>query len=308
MLVTGRLQFDAAESRKLTPTDVHVCIPQGRNIARNPSGTIVKIPMNLDRPIAFIDLETTGLDVTSDRIVELAVLRIDPDGNVVERSRRFLPGIPISPEATAVHKISNSDVESEEPFNKRAHSLNRLLDGCDLAGFNIRGFDLPLLMTEFRRAGVRFNTKGRRIIDVQQIFHNEEPRSLEAAVKKYLGTEHEGAHGASADVRATASVLIAQLGHYHHLPKDLDGLNTYCDRVGPVRNSWSDWFNESDGGIVFRRGKHRGKTLELVRDQEIGYLTWLLGSGLLDESGKAKLRAAQATSDNSRLGGQAIGE
>ena len=241
-------------------------------------------PFELDRPIAFIDLETTGIRVHSDQIVEIAVLRIEPSGEIVEKVRRFCPGIPINPQATEVHGISNADVAGEAPFARTAKSLDQFLKPCDLAGFNIRRFDLPLLIAEFKRVGIKFRVEGRRVIDAQQIFHHEEPRTLQAAAVKYLGKDYEEAHTALADVRTTASVLVAQLGHYSHLPRDLEGLNAYCNDVGPVNTGVSDWFTESDGILVFRKGKHSGMTLDQIATQEPGYLEWMLENVDPDDS------------------------
>ena len=252
----------------------------------------IAVPFSLDRPLAFIDLETTGLRINSDRIVELALLRIDPSGEVIERVRRFHRGIPIPAEVTEIHGITDADVENEEPFASRAKALNQLLDGCDLAGFNIRRFDLPLLMAEFRRAGIEFEIGRRRIVDAQQIFFNEEPRSLGAAAKTYLDFDHKEAHGAAADVHVTAAVLFAQLKHYPHLPQEMDGLNAYCDAVGPVRTSVTEWFSNQDGNLVFRRGKHEGKPLHQVAAQEPGYLNWMLTKLQLDESAQVVLNQA----------------
>ena len=246
----------------------------------------------LERPIVFIDLETTGLSVNSDQIVELAVLLIEPSGKSIEKVRRFRPGIPIQPKATEVHGITDADVADEEPFGRRAKSLYQLLQPCDLAGFNIRRFDLPLLVAEFHRVGIEFELDGRRVIDVQQIFHNEEPRSLEAAAMKYLSRDPDAAHSALGDVRTTASVLFAQLEHYSHLPRDLDGLNAYCNQVGPIRNSYYDWFCEAEGGPVFRRGKHDGAPLNVVVKTDPSYLNWMLRQLDLDESARKVIRLA----------------
>ncbi|MGD2124271.1 MAG: 3'-5' exonuclease, partial [Gemmatimonadota bacterium] len=149
------------------------------------------LPFELDRPLAFLDLETTGLSTVSDRIVELAIIRVSPQGDVLERVRRFNPGIPISPEATAVHGITDEEVADEPPFPARAKALAELLEPCDMAGFNIRRFDLPMLLAEFKRAGVSFSVQGRRLLDAQLVFHREEPRDLSAAARFYLGREHE---------------------------------------------------------------------------------------------------------------------
>lgn len=252
----------------------------------------MKLPFNLTRPLVFLDLETTGLSVISDRIVELAIIRISPQGDVLERVRRFNPGIPIPPEATAIHGISDADVAREPPFAARAKSLVELLDPCDLGGFNLRRFDLPLLLAEFKRAGVPFSIQGRRLIDAQVIFHREEPRDLSAAARFYLGREHEEAHTALGDIRTTAAVLSAQLQRYPDLPRDLDGLHAYCDEVSPFLSELDRWFTRQDGELVFRRGKHRGETLTQVATTEPDYLRWMLGADDMDEEVLAVVRQA----------------
>lgn len=236
----------------------------------------MQLPLALDRPLVFFDLETTGLRVGEDRIVELALIRVSPQGDVMERVRRFNPGVPIPPEATAVHGITDADVAEEAPFPSRARALARLLDGCDLAGFNIRRFDLPMLEAEFARAGVEFEVRGRRLIDMQTIFHREEPRDLTAAARYYLGREHPEAHTALGDIRTSAAVLSAQMQRYAHLPGDLDGLHRYCDEHAPYDGPLGQWFRVTDEGLIFRKGKHEGAFLEDVARDDAGYLEWIL--------------------------------
>lgn len=243
----------------------------------------MELPFSLSRPLAFFDLETTGLSTTSDRIVELALIRVSPQGDVLERVRRFNPGIPIPPEATAIHGITDADVADEPPFSAVAKSLVELLENCDLGGFNIRRFDLPMLLAEFRRAGVPFSVSGRRLIDAQTIFHRQEPRDLSAAARFYLGREHREAHTALGDIRTSAAVLSAQLERYPEVPRDLDGLHAYCDEVSPFQTEVDRWFLERNGEMVFRRGKHRGEPLSLVARTAPDYLRWMLGADDMDE-------------------------
>ncbi len=236
-----------------------------------------------DRPLAVLDTETTGLNPSTARIVELALIVVHPDGSTLERVRRFNPQEPIPPEATAVHGISDADVADEAPFHRRARSLIELLDPCDLAGFNIRRYDLPLLLAEFKRAGVPFDPRSRRVVDVQQIFHREEPRDLSAAVRFYLGREAQDAHSALADTRQTLAILDAQLDRYEALPRSVEGLHAYCDEVGPFRTELDRWFDrESDGTLVFRRGKHRGRALVEVASTESDYLQWMVTADEMD--------------------------
>ncbi|HZD03798.1 MAG TPA: 3'-5' exonuclease, partial [Longimicrobiales bacterium] len=255
-------------------------------------GTAMRLPFTLDRPLLFFDLETTGLSIANDRIVELALIRVSPQGDVLERVRRFDPGIPIPPEATAVHGIGDDDVAGEPPFAARARSLLRLLAPCDLAGFNIRRFDLPMLLAELRRAGLRLDLTGRRIIDIQAIFHREEPRDLSAAARFYLGRDHPEAHSALGDIRTSAAVLSAQLDRYGHLPRDLGGLHAYCDEYAPFETELTRWFAETDEGLTFRRGKHRGRLLDEVARSERDYLLWMMGAEDMDEEVLDVVRAA----------------
>ena len=250
-------------------------------------------PIRLDRPLTFLDLETTGLDTANDRIVELAFLRMSPGGDVLERVRRFNPGMPIDPGATAVHGITDEDVADEAPFRARARSLAEHLDGSDLAGFNIRRFDLPMLLAEFRRAGVPFDVEGRRLIDIQMIFHREEPRDLTAAARFYLGAEHRDAHSALGDIRTTARVLAAQLERYSSLPRELPELHRYCDEVRPFETELQRWFAGEDlESYVFRRGRHRGLPLADVARNEPDYLAWMLTADQMDEAVLEVVRSA----------------
>jgi DNA polymerase-3 subunit epsilon len=206
--------------------------------------------------------------------------------------RRFNPGKPIPAEATAVHGITDEDVAGEPPFSARAKALAELLDPCDLAGFNIRRFDLPMLLAEFKRAGVPFSAQDRRLIDAQFIFHREEPRDLSAAARFYLDREHQEAHTALGDIRTTAAVLSAQLQRYPHVPRDLDGLHAYCDEVGPFETEMDRWFQTKEENLIFRRGKHRGESLASVAAAAPDYLRWMLGAEDMDEEVLRAVRTA----------------
>jgi DNA polymerase-3 subunit epsilon len=254
----------------------------------------MKLPFALDRPLVFFDLETTGLHMKNDRIVELALIKVTPQGDVLERVRRFNPGVPIPPEASAVHGIYDADVADEAPFAARARALHALLEGCDLAGFNIRRFDLGMLVAEFQRCGIRLELEERRIIDVQNIFHREEPRDLSAAARFYLGREHEEAHTALGDIRTSAAVLVAQLGRYPNIPHDLDGLHAYCEEYAPIQSELDRWFSSEQDGRVFRRGKHKGRPLDDVAANEPDYLHWMLGADDMDEDVLRLVRDALA--------------
>lgn len=263
----------------------------------------MKLPFDLERPLVFFDLETTGLDLKNDRIVELAFIKITPHGDVLERERRFNPGIPIPAEATAVHGISDADVADELPFARTARSLADMLDDSDLAGFNVRRFDIPMLLAEFARAGVDFDMEGRLVVDMQNIFHREEPRDLSAAARFYLQREHEEAHTALGDIRTSAGVLGAQLQRYPHLPRDLAGLHAYCEEYAPTRTEADRWFSPPDEGRVFRRGKHKGRPLAEVAVEAPDYLQWMIGADDMDEEVIAIVREALAGGPPSGSGG-----
>jgi DNA polymerase-3 subunit epsilon len=252
----------------------------------------MKLPFSLERPLVFFDLETTGLDLKNDRIVELAFIKITPHGDVLERERRFNPGIPIPAEATAVHGISDADVADELPFCRTARSLADLLDDSDLAGFNVRRFDIPMLLHEFKRCGVDFSMDDRRVVDMQNIFHREEPRDLSAAARFYLDREHEEAHTALGDIRTSAGVLGAQLARYAHLPRDLDGLHRYCEEYSPTWTELDRWFGPEEEGRIFRRGKHKGRPLADVAREAPDYLQWMIGADDMDDDVIALVRAA----------------
>jgi DNA polymerase-3 subunit epsilon len=254
----------------------------------------MRFPFDLERPLAFLDLETTGLNPRQDRIVELAVIRVTPEGDVLERARRFNPGVPIPAEASLVHGIMDEDVAGQPAFSQTARSLYELIDPCDLVGFNIRRFDLPILIAEFRRAGIRFDARRRRIVDIQHIFHREEKRDLTAAARFYLGQEHSEAHSAIADTRTSAAVMLAQLERYGHLPRSLDGLHVYCDEVAPFETELDRWFEDTKSGLVFRRGKHRGRALGDVAIHERDYLDWMLAAEDMDEEVLSVVRSALA--------------
>lgn len=232
--------------------------------------------LKLERPLAVFDLETTGVSPSNDRIVEVCVAVFSPDGSKNVVTHRVNPGCPIPPEASAVHGISDADVAEAPPFREIAPALIELLEGCDLAGFNVLSYDLPMLQAELGRCNLSFDTTGRRIVDAQRIYHRKEPRTLSAAVKFYTGQEHTGAHGAEADVLATAAVLDAQVGQYDDLPSDVESLARFSRPA-----DWADSQGKlgwSGGEVVLRFGKHRDQPLTKLAKTEASYLKWILES------------------------------
>lgn len=247
--------------------------------------------LRLDRPLAFFDLETTGTDPASDRIVEISVLRIDPDGSRDSRTRRVNPERPIPAEATAVHGIRDEDVRDAPPFRRLARGILDFLGDADLAGFNIRRFDVPLLEREMREAGFDLDLARRRIVDAMTVFHRMEPRDLSAAVRFYLGRDHAGAHSAESDVEATAEVLDAQLSRYAELPDTVEELDRWCDPAPANAVDRSGKFVWRGPEVVFAFGKKQGLTLREVAAADSGYLEWILRADF-PEDARALVRDA----------------
>ena len=183
--------------------------------------------LNLRNPLVFFDLETTGIDIVHDRIVEISMVKVMPNGDEIVKTRRINPGMPIPPESTAIHGITDDDVKDCPTFKEIAKSLAAQIEGCDLAGFNSNRFDIPMLAEEFLRAGVDVNLGRRKFVDVQTIFHKKEQRNLTAAYKFYCQKDLENAHSAETDTMATYEVLKAQLDRYPDLENDINFLSQY---------------------------------------------------------------------------------
>ena len=231
--------------------------------------------LKLKRPIIFFDLETTGVDTSRDRIVEISMIRIEPDGEEIVRTRRLNPGMPIPPEATAVHGITDDDVRDCPTFAQVAKSLAEFVRGCDFGGFNSNRFDLPLLVEEFLRVGIDVDFKQRRFVDVQNIFHKKEQRTLVAAYRFYCDKELDEAHSAAADTRATYEVLQAQLDRYDDLENDIDFLAAYSTRGESADYAGRILYNEQ-GEEVFGFGKYRGERVADVFRREPSYYAWMM--------------------------------
>jgi DNA polymerase-3 subunit epsilon len=230
----------------------------------------------LTRPLAFFDLETTGTDPLRDKIVEIAVVRVEPGGASESRTRRINPERPIPAEATAVHGISDRDVRDAPPFRQVARSFLDFLGDADLAGYNVRRFDVPLLDREFKDCGLDLALRSRRIVDAMTIFHRKEPRDLSAAVRFFLGREHEGAHGAEADVLATVAILDAELERYPDLPRSVGDLDAWCNPVPEGAVDRTGKFVLREGEVVFAFGKQKGRPLREIARVQRDYLEWIL--------------------------------
>ena len=231
--------------------------------------------LNLNKPIIFFDLETTGTNITQDRIVEVSILKIMPDGKEISRTRRINPGIPIPPEATAVHHITDADVAGEPTFNHIAKDLASIFAVCDIAVCNSNRFDIPMLDEEFQRAGIKFDFTKPRFIDVQTIFHKKEQRTLVAAYRFYCGKELTEAHSADADTRATYEVLKAQLDHYDDLPNDISYLSEYSAQNRNVDFMGRLVYDDKHREVV-NFGKYKGRLAEEVLRTDPSYYNWIM--------------------------------
>jgi len=231
--------------------------------------------LKLKNPIIFFDLETTGINIASDRIVEIAYLKVDLNGNESSKTLRVNPGIPIPENVTAIHGISDEDVKDAPTFNEVAKSLAREFEGCDLGGYNSIKFDIPVLAEEFLRAGVDIDLKRRKFVDVQVIFMKMEPRTLSAAYKFFVNKELDNAHSAEADTRATYEVLQAQLDRYPNLENDIGKLAEFSAHTRNVDFAGRIIYNEEDVE-VFNFGKHKGKAVLEVLEKDPGYYGWMM--------------------------------
>ena len=233
------------------------------------------VDVDFKRPIIFFDLETTGVDTAKDRIVEISMAKIMPDGEEIVKTRKLNPEMHIPEEATAIHGITDEDVKDCPTFAQVAKSLEQFIRGCDFGGFNSNRFDLPVLVEEFLRAGVDVDFKRRKFIDVQNIFHKKEQRTLVAAYKFYCDKDLDDAHSAEADTLATYEVLKAQLERYPDLENDIDKLAEFSTRAETADYAGRILFNEK-GEEVFGFGKYKGRSVEEVFRMEPSYYAWMM--------------------------------
>lgn len=241
--------------------------------------------LNLKNPIVFFDIESTGLNVATDRIVEISIVKINPDGSEEIKTRRINPTIPISPEAQKVHGISDEDVKNEPTFAQIAKSLAKWMEGCDIAGYNSMKFDIPLLSEEFLRADVDFDFRKRKLVDVQNIFHKMEQRTLTAAYKFYCQKDLENAHSAEADTMATYEILKAQLDKYPDLQNDVKFLAEFSTKSKFVDYAGRIVYNEKDIP-VFNFGKHKGRAVTDVLKAEPSYYSWMMNGDFTRDTKK----------------------
>lgn len=247
--------------------------------------------LQLNRPIIFFDLETTGTSVTSDRIVEISLIKVFPDGHTEEKTRRINPECHIPEQSTAIHHITDEDVKDEPTFKQIAKSLFEIFADCDIAGFNSNKFDVPLLIEEFGRAGMAFDVAGRHFVDVQGIFHKMEQRTLVAAYKFYCGRDLTDAHSATADTKATYEVLLSQLERYPELKNDVASLARFSSGGKNVDLAGRMVYNDN-GEPIFNFGKNKGKKVKDVVRHEPGFVQWMLQGDFPKET-KDQLRRLQ---------------
>ncbi len=231
--------------------------------------------LNLRNPLIFFDLETTGVNISKDRIVEISYIKIMPNGTEQEKTLRINPEMPIPAESTAIHHITDDDVKDKPTFKEVAKELSRVFEGCDIAGFNSNKFDIPLLMEEFLRAGVNIDFTRRKFIDVQTIFHKMEQRTLVAAYKFYCNKDLEEAHSANADTRATYEVLKSQLDRYPSLENDVEFLSKFSSQNRNVDLAGRIVMNDKNVE-VFNFGKYKGQSVEEVLKRDTGYFGWMM--------------------------------
>jgi DNA polymerase-3 subunit epsilon len=232
------------------------------------------MPLQLKKPLAVIDLETTGTNLGTDRIIEIAIVKLLPDGNQVVKRKIINPQMPIPKAGMEIHGITDEMVKDAPVFKQVAHELKQVLDGCDLAGYNSNRFDIPMLMEEFLRAGMDLDMKNRKLVDVQKIFHLMEQRTLSAAYKFYCNKAHNNAHSAEADALATLEIFHAQLDRYPDLGNSIE---TVLKVIGEdVIVDFARRFTMENGVEIFNFGKHKGRPICEVLKAEPQYYDWMM--------------------------------
>lgn len=230
--------------------------------------------LQLQRPLAVIDLETTGTNVATDRIIEIAIIKVFPDRTIQSKVKRVNPGMPIPAVSTAIHGITDDDVKDCPTFKQMANELRQFLDNCDMAGYNSNRFDIPLLVEEFLRIELDFDVADRRFVDVQKIFHLMEKRTLGAAYKFYCDKQLDNAHSAEADAMATFEVLEAQLTRYDTLEADIEALANFTKEDDYV--DFARRIVMQNGTEVFNFGKYKGRAVREVLKVEPQYYDWMM--------------------------------
>lgn len=240
--------------------------------------------INIDKPIAFIDLETTGLKILVDKIVEFSIVKVNPDGSKEHLSHRVNPAMPIPAEATEIHGITDADVAGQPKFSEYAEAIIKFMEGCDIAGFNNIRYDLPLLRREFKDIKIDFNMEGRNVVDCMMIYHMRERRNLAAAYLKYCGKELTKAHTAEGDAATVIEILEGQLAMYSDLPQDMKALHELCHPVHKNAIDSEGKFIKVNGKVICNFGeKHNGRDIWYIKKVDIGYFYFILRSDFSEE-------------------------
>ncbi len=230
--------------------------------------------LKLDRPIAFIDLETTGINISTDKIIELAIIKILPDGSKTVKRKLLNPQMPIPKSSTDIHGITDEMVKDAPTFKQVANEVKQFLENCDMGGYNSNRFDVPMLMEEFLRIGLDFSVEGRKMVDVQKVFHLMEQRTLGAAYKFYCGKTLDGAHSAEVDATATWEILVAQVERYDNIGTTIESIVKFTGEDDIV--DFSRRFIKVNGIEIFNFGKHKGRPVTEVLKAEPQYYDWMM--------------------------------
>jgi DNA polymerase-3 subunit epsilon len=234
------------------------------------------LQLKLDKPLIVFDIESTGTSPRKDRIIELAAIKVMPDGTEIEKCWLLNPTVHIPEETTAIHGIADEDVKDCPTFEDLKDEIFEFFRDCDVSGFNADRFDIPCIEEEFSRVGMNFSASSRRHVDVQRIYHRKEPRDLSAAVRFFLGRDHAGAHGAEADTRATLEVLKAQMEKYPDLPRDVAEMDEFLVPHDPLNADRSGTLRWRDGVLCVNFGKKKGEPLTKLLVNEPNFLRWML--------------------------------
>lgn len=245
--------------------------------------------LNLNKPIVFFDLESTGLDLYNDRIIQIGAIKYYPDGKITEHEWLINPNIPISQEATDIHGLTNEMLVDKPLFGDVADEILQFFKDSDLGGFNVKFYDIPMLQSEFSRIGTSFDIENTKIIDAMQIYRMKEPRNLQAAYEKYVGGTFEHAHNAMADIRASVAVFEGQLKYYNDLPSTADAIHELCYPSNPNTYDAEGKLVYMNGELCINFGKNKNKSLTSLAINDPGYLRWIL-NGNFSEKVKAAVR------------------
>jgi len=240
-------------------------------------------PLTLTKPILFFDLETTGIEIGTDRIVQIGAIKVMPDGSKTEYNWLINPGMSIPKDAGAIHGITDEMVKDKPMLGEMTQELTELFSNVDLGGYNVKNFDIPFLIAEFARIGIPFDTEHVRVVDGMAIFRTMEPRNLEAAYKKYCGKQLVDAHDALVDIKATLEVVEGQVAFYDTVPNTPEGLHDLCFPPDPDAYDAEGKLKFVDGQLTITFGKNRGKSLQYLAQNDSGYLEWILNGGFSEK-------------------------